>query len=100
MGVMKMAMQKVVARMMVVTVVLLGLGLLIWSLLSPHGKVSRGDIPACQKACLSDHTKSIEKLVAQYEVARDKMEFQDQVEQAIARYHQCSDNCRVLYPIK
>jgi hypothetical protein len=100
MGVRKMAIQKVVVRMMVVTVVLLGLGLLIWSLSSPDGKVSRGDVPGCHKVCLSDHTKNIDKMVAQYEVTRDKMEFQDQVDQAIARYRECSDNCRVVYPVK
>ena len=97
---MKTPMQNAVACMMVITAVLLGLGLLISSVLSSDGRASRGDVPACQNACLSDHTKAIDKIIARYEITSDKLEFQDQVEQAVARYRACSDNCRILYPIK
>jgi len=100
MGVMKTPMQKVVARMMVITAVLLALGLLIWPVFSSDGRGSRGDVPACQNACLSDHTKAIDKMIARYEVTRDKLEFQDQIGQAVVRYRECTDNCRIVYPVK
>ncbi len=95
-----MATQKVVVRMMVVMAILIGLGLLMSSVASPDGKASRGDVPACQNACLSDHTKAIDNVIARYEVTRDKLEFQDQIEQAVARYSECTDNCRIVYPVK
>lgn len=99
-GVMRTLMRNLLARMVLVTAILLGLGLLISSVLSPDGRVARGNVPACQKACLSDHTKGIDNVIAQYQATHDRLEFQDHIEQAVARYCACIDNCRVLSPIK
>ena len=63
-------------------------------------KPHRGEIPKCQTTCLAEHTKKIDKLVDSHERERDKMSFQDGVEDALSEYKACIENCRALLPVK
>jgi hypothetical protein len=65
-----------------------------------EAKPRRGEFPKCQTACLAEHTRKMDKLAAMYEGERDKISFQEIVDNAVSEYRACIDNCRYPLPVK
>lgn len=61
---------------------------------------ARGDIPACQNQCLSEHSKKVEAICDQYAREKDKELFQDRYNTAMEEYEDCIVGCRMVIPVK
>jgi hypothetical protein len=60
----------------------------------------RGDEPQCQKECLKEHSEKMERLNKEFLKKREKLTYQDRVEEELQSYARCLTNCREVLPVK
>jgi hypothetical protein len=63
-------------------------------------KTKRGDAPHCQEECLTRHSERMGQLSEEYLKARNKMGYQDGIEEEVLNYSRCLTDCREVLPIK
>jgi hypothetical protein len=60
----------------------------------------RGDFPRCQEECFCRHRQHMEKLFEHGKHTQNGIQFQEQVDQEVAEYSACLNDCRELMPVK
>ena len=60
----------------------------------------RGDAPRCQDVCLKDHSLRMKRMMEEYAADRNKVKYQEQVENELTVYSGCLTNCREVNPVK
>ncbi len=65
-----------------------------------HAAPKRGDAPQCQAECLAQHRIKMDKLTQDYEVTRNRIDYQEQVDKVVAEYSSCIENCKEPFPVK
>jgi hypothetical protein len=92
--------QQMMKSFFVMAVIMLGLGFVAVFFPVHVGNASRGDAPRCQQECLRKHQAEMERLAKEYAGERNKMEFQNRVDDAVKDYWMCTENCREVQPVK
>ncbi len=65
-----------------------------------HAAPKRGDAPQCQADCLTQHRIKMDKLTQDYELTRNRVDYQEKVDKTVAEYFSCIENCKEPYPVK
>jgi len=60
----------------------------------------RGNYPACQNRCLSEHTKKVQIISERYARENNLEDFHDSIEIAVAQYAECIQGCKMVLPVK
>lgn len=60
----------------------------------------RGNYPACQNRCLSEHTKNVQIINEQHAGGNNIQYFQDLIDVAVAQYAECIQGCKMVLPVK
>jgi hypothetical protein len=60
----------------------------------------RGDYPACQNRCLSEHIKNVQMINEQHARGNTIHYFQDLIDIAVAQYTECIQGCKMVFPVK
>jgi hypothetical protein len=60
----------------------------------------RGDAPRCQEACLKEHSLRMKRMMKEYVADRNKVKYQERVENELTVYSGCLTNCREVNPVK
>jgi hypothetical protein len=63
-------------------------------------KTKRGDAPHCQEECLARHSERMGRLSEEYLKTKNKMGYQDGIEEEFLNYSRCVTDCREVLPIK
>ena len=63
-------------------------------------KTKRGDAPHCQEECLTHHADRMGQLSQEYLKTKNKMGYQDRVEEEFLNYSRCVTDCREVLPVK
>ena len=70
------------------------------SLSTTIAKTKRGDAPHCQEECLAHHSERMRRLSEEYLKTRNKMGYQDGIEEEFLNYSRCVTDCREVLPVK
>ena len=70
------------------------------SLSTTIAKTKRGDAPHCQEECLARHSERMGRLSEEYLKTKNKMGYQDHVEEEVLNYSRCLTDCREVLPVK
>ncbi len=70
------------------------------SLSTTTAKTKRGDAPHCQEECLARHSQRMGQLSEEYLKTKNKMGYQDGIEEEFLNYSRCLTDCREVLPIK
>lgn len=65
-----------------------------------HAISLRGNYPACQNRCLSEHAKKIQIINERYTREGNMQSFQDSIDIAVEQYAECIDECKMVLPVK
>lgn len=65
-----------------------------------HAISLRGNYPACQNKCLSEHKKKIQIINERYTRDGNMRSFQDTIDIAVEQYVECIDECKMVLPVK
>ena len=60
----------------------------------------RGNYPACQNRCLSEHIKNVQIINEQHARGNTIHYFQDLIDIAVAQYTECIQGCKMVLPVK
>ena len=84
------------------TIILLSLVLCFFycALSTTTAKAKRGDAPHCQEECLAHHSDRMGQLSEEYSKTRNKVGYQDRIEEEAQTYSRCLTDCREVLPIK
>ena len=74
--------------------------MLIGSPLAAFETSMRGNYPACQMNCLSEHNKKVNAVCEAYTKEKNIEYFQNSIEAAVARYVECINQCKMVLPVK
>jgi hypothetical protein len=70
------------------------------SLSTTIAKTKRGDAPHCQEECLARHSEGMGQLSQEYLKTRNKVGYQDKIEEEVVNYSRCLTDCREVLPVK
>jgi hypothetical protein len=70
------------------------------SLSTTIAKTKRGDAPHCQEECLARHSERMGQLSQEYLKTRNKVGYQDKIEEEVVNYSRCLTDCREVLPVK
>ena len=70
------------------------------SLSTTTAGTKRGDAPHCQEECLARHSERMGLLAEDYLKTKNKMGYQDRVEEEFLSYSRCLTDCREVLPVK
>ncbi len=65
-----------------------------------YAEGKRGEAPQCDQECLAHHSEKMNQLSQEYLKTKDKMSYQDKVQEEVSRYTRCLTNCREVLPVK
>jgi hypothetical protein len=60
----------------------------------------RGNYPACQLACLSEHTNKVRIICDGYVKEKNIEHFHNSMDIAVAKYVECHQQCKMVLPVK
>lgn len=63
-------------------------------------KTKRGDAPHCQEECLARHSERMGHLSEEFMKTKNKVGYQDKIEEEVLNYSRCLTDCREVLPIK
>ena len=63
-------------------------------------KAKRGDAPHCQEECLGHHSERMRQLSEEYLKTRNRLGYQDEIEEEVLNYSRCLTECREVLPVK
>ncbi len=63
-------------------------------------KPTRGDYPRCQDGCVGALKSRMADLSEEYKEHKDKLLYEERVEQARRDYDSCIDRCKIARPVK
>ena len=86
-------------RCMVILVMFICSPLLL-SVCVARAEGKRGEAPQCDEECLAHHNQKMSQLSQEYLKTKDKMSYQDKVQEEVSRYSRCLTDCRQVLPVK